>query len=133
MKVKIKDQPHLKEALRGKTGYAERMPHSVAKPLYYRVLLEEKDKDGETVTALLNEDEFTRIRHNHDCSKCVFIGFTERYDVYFCTSVERTFILRFGDEPSDYISRSLRNAIKDHDKDLPPYDTILYEPITLED
>jgi len=133
MKVKIKDQPHLKEALRGKTGYGERMPHSMSKPFYYQVFLEEKDENGEDLIFVLNENEFTRIRHNHDCSECIFIGFTERYDVYFYTGVERTFILRFGDEPSDYISRLLKFALKESEGNCLPYDVIIHEPITLEE
>lgn len=46
-------------------------------------------------------------RYKHDCTKCVFLGQHHEYDLYFCTGVERTPVVRRGDDPEDYVSGSI--------------------------
>lgn len=43
-------------------------------------------------------------RYVHGCSKCVFLGQYDKYDLYFCTGTETTLVCRFGNDGSDYAS-----------------------------
>jgi len=50
--------------------------------------------------------------HKHDCDKCRYLGQAKKnnklYDFYICETLSfRTFIARYGDEPSEYSSNSL--------------------------
>ena len=59
----------------------------------------------------------------HDCSKCFFIGRSQKYDLYFCEQhTLPTVIARYGDKGHQYLSgmalaKSVRIA-KDMDADI---------------
>lgn len=46
-------------------------------------------------------------RYKHDCSQCIFLGYYQQYDLYFCRHTYYlipTVIARFSSEPEDYTS-----------------------------
>lgn len=66
-------------------------------------------------------------RHEHDCSKCKFLGQFKEYDLYFCPT-EPTLIARYGpdgeyrsglsfgihykDDPEHSLGEAYRRAVK---------------------
>lgn len=49
--------------------------------------------------------ETSAPRYVHDCSRCVFLGGHDRFDLYFCAgSLEKTVIARDGDDGPEYSS-----------------------------
>lgn len=47
--------------------------------------------------------------YKHDCGKCVFLGSYRGKDLYCCPS-EKTIVIRYGDDGSDYNSCPISGA-----------------------
>lgn len=46
-----------------------------------------------------------QARYKHDCENCVFLGYEDYYDLYFCPQgTIPTVIARFSNDGPDYIS-----------------------------
>lgn len=45
-------------------------------------------------------------RYQHDCSRCLYLGQFEEYDLYYCEQVigGQTVLARYGNEGSEYLS-----------------------------
>jgi hypothetical protein len=56
-----------------------------------------------------------KIRYQHDCISCVFLGRFKEYDLYYCSSNgtpsnRNTVIARYSDEGSEYESGIYSNS-----------------------
>jgi len=71
---------------------------------------------------MLNFSNITKPIHEHDCSRCLFLGTHKSHDLYFCEqSGHPTVIARYSSKGSEYISgvEFGKMAIEEGDFDKP--------------